>query len=111
MSDIPTELKENTWALYELATSADPAIAAQYVVRLVSHLQIAMKMGGITEYDEILNRNMLLARRAWFEYSELRNPGLAMQTTTVVTTEVGHLVYDKRFSVAKQVSFTPSGRT
>ena len=105
MPDVPNELKQNIWALYELSTAGDPAIAAQYVVRLVSHLQIAMKMAELTEYDELLNRNMLLARRAWFEYSELRKPGLAMQTTTVVTTEVGHLVYDKRFSVAKQVTF------
>lgn len=111
MAEVPNELKQNIWALYELATSADPAIAAQYVVRLISHLQIAMKISEITDHDVLLNRNMLLARRAWFEYSELRNPGLAMQTTSVVTTEVGHLVYDKRFSVAKGAAFSPTVRS
>jgi hypothetical protein len=110
MPEVPNELKQNIWALYELATAGDPAIAAQYVVRLISHLQIAMKISEVKEYDSLLIRNMLLARRAWFEYSESRNPGLAMQTTTVVTTEVGHLVYDKRFSVAKQSAFATSVR-
>ena len=111
MAEVPNELKQNIWALYELATSADPAIAAQYVVRLISHLQIAMKVSEVTEYDDLLIRNMLLARRAWFEYSELRKPGLAMQTTSVVTTEVGHLVYDKRFSVARGAAFASSTRS
>ena len=110
MAEVPMELKTNVWTLYELATSADPAIAAQYVVRLVSHLQIAMRMCEVTDYDALLTRNMQLARRAWFEYSELRNPGLAMQTTNVVTTEVGHLVYDKRFSVAKGAAFNQTVR-
>ena len=110
MPEVPMELKTNIWTLYELATSADPSIAAQYVVRLVSHLQIAMQISETNEYDALLHRNMLLARRAWFEYTELRNPGLAMQTTAVVTTEVGRLVYDKRFSVAKGAAFNQSVR-
>lgn len=104
MSEVSSELKQHIWALYEAATSPDPSIAVQYVGKLISHLQIAMKMSGVNEFDALLSRNKFLARRAWYEYCTGRS-GQAMQTAGVVTSEVGFLVYDKRFSVAKGAAF------
>lgn len=106
MTDVPDSLKTHNWSFYEGAMSADPAIACQYIVKLLISLQITMKSAEVYEFDELLNHEMLGARRAWYEYSSLKNPGLGMQTVGNVLVNVGFLLYDSRFANQQARAFT-----
>lgn len=104
--EVSNELKQNNWALYELAMSPDPALASQFVGKLLGSLEAAARMSGITEYDVVFHTYGPLAKRAWFEYSEKNNPGMAMQTVNVILAGITHIVYDRRVSAAKASGFS-----
>ena len=105
MTEVPDSLKTHNWTLYEQSMSADPAIACQFVGKLLTSLQITMNIADIQDYDEILSYEMLGARRAWKEYTD-GQPGRGMQTVTVVLSKIGKLVYDERFAKAQAKAFT-----
>jgi hypothetical protein len=108
MIEVPETLKTHNWTLYEQAMAADPVIACQFIVKLLTSLQITTNIAEIHEFDGLLDHEMLGARRAWKEYND-RQPGQAMQTVSVVLSHVGFLLYDERFAIAKAQAFT--GRT
>jgi len=107
--DVPNELKLHNWTLYEEAMSADPSIATQYTVKLLTSLQITMDIAENHDYDALLTHETLGARRAWKEYAFDQDPGRAMQTVSVVLKTVGKLLYDKRFATAKSTAFQGRG--
>lgn len=105
MTEVPESLKTHNWTLYEGAMSADPSIACQYIGKLLTSLQITMTYAEIDDYNELLSYETLGARRAWKEYND-GNAGRAMQTVTVVLTNIGKLLYDKRFATTQSSAFT-----
>jgi len=105
MPEVPESLKTHNWTLYEYAMSADPSISCQYVGKLVTSLQITMNIADIHEFDEMLQHETLGARRAWKEYND-GMVGRAMQTVMVVITNIGILLYDKRFATTQAKAFT-----
>jgi hypothetical protein len=105
MTDIPDTLKTHNWTLYEQSMAADPSVACQFIVKLLTSLMITMKMAEIHDYDGLLEHETLGARRAWKEYND-NDSGRAMQTVTVVLSRIGFLLYDERFAIAKAQAFT-----
>lgn len=102
---IPAQIKEDNWTFHVLSRSDDPAVKCLNIGNLITNLKTTMKLAGISEYDNLLEREGLGANRAWYEYTELKNPGLAVQTAKHVLEQVLFLVYDKRFSIPKANSF------
>ncbi len=105
MGEVPESLKQRNSELYGLASSADPSIACQYIGKLITSLMTTMKYAEVTEYDRKLRYEMLGARRAWFEYSEERNPGKAMQTVNAVLTEIEELLFNEQFATTQSRAF------
>ena len=105
LPEVPDVLKTHNWTLYEQSMSADPSIATQYIIKLCVSLKTTMMIAEINDYDDLLNYEMLGARRAWKEYND-GQIGRSMQTVTVVLTKVGKLLYDGRFSKAQVKAFT-----
>lgn len=109
MIDIPETIKEDNWRLFEQAMSPDPSIAAQYSLKLVTHLKVTMKIGGITAYDTLLTKAENKAREALAQYSadtEVGHEGYSLQTVSEVVELIGVLLYDERFSARDKNAFT-----
>ena len=109
---IPDGLKIDTWRLFEQAMSPDPAFATQYAVKTVTFLKIAMKIGGITEYDTLLNDALVKARMALFQYTSDPEPGHegeSLQTVSEAMGMVGDLLYDDRFTIREKNAFSTIG--
>jgi hypothetical protein len=95
---VPAQIKIDNGAFHVLARSDDPAIKCLNIGNLVTNLKTTMKLAGITEHDRLLESAGIGANRCWYEYSELKNPGRAVQTAKAVLEMVLFLVYDKRFA-------------
>ena len=46
MIEVPETLKTHNWTLYEQAMAADPVIACQFIVKLLTSLQITTNIAG-----------------------------------------------------------------
>lgn len=108
MMPVPEALKTHNWTLYENSMSPDPAIACQFVGKLITSLITTMIICGETKYDSMLAYESLGARRAWKEYND-GYAGQGMQTVTQVLSKVGFLLYDKEFANPQAKAFI--GRT
>jgi len=113
MNDIPEEIKSDAWKLFEMAMSPDPAIAAQYAIKWITHLQIIMDIAGINEYDTELTQALNVANEAMAKYTADRNqPGHEGESLMLVSQaigKVGKLAYDERFSTRDKNAFTGLG--
>jgi len=112
MTEIPETIKEDNWRLFEQAMSPDPSIAAQYSLKLVTHLQVTMEIGEITEYNGLLIQAKNKAREALAQYSadtEIGHEGYSLQTVSEVVGLIGILLYDDRFTTRDKNAFTGRG--
>lgn len=105
MPVVPSSLKVHNWTLYEQSMSPDPAIACQFVGKLLTSLVITMKICEETKYDRLLEYETLGARRAWKEYND-GNAGQGMQTVTEVLSKIGHILYNEEYATASAKAFT-----
>lgn len=105
MAEATREQREINGRLFDQAFSPDPAIACQAIGKLVLNLKITMKTAEDPTWPTILDRESIGANRAWFEYTEEKNPGRAMQTVRAVLTNIGELAYDKRFTTLQPDAF------
>lgn len=97
IKELPESIKDDTWILFEQAMSPDPAIAAQYAVKLVTHLRVSMKMIGETSHEKILISALNTARLALSQYAQDTKPGHegeSLQTVSECIEIIGPLIYD-----------------
>lgn len=106
MPEISETLKEVNGRLFDKAYSDDPAIACQAIGKLVSTLKESARQLGTPEYNEILDRAMLGANRAWAELTREKDAGRAMQTVrAVLTNELARFAFDQQFTSLDTNSF------
>jgi hypothetical protein len=105
VEQIPSQLKMDTWAFHILARTGELVDRILNLGNLIANLKATMHIAELDDYRELLDHAEMGYRRAWHEYSGLKNTGLAAQTYTVVLAEVIPLVYDKRFATPQQDSF------
>jgi len=106
---LPDAIKEDNWRLFEQAESSDPAIASQFSVKWITHLQITMEMAGITEYNTLLVKALEKARISLASYtdiSDVQHEGKSLQEVSEVVKMAGHLMYDDRFAMRDKHAFT-----
>lgn len=102
--------KQNNWMLYEHAMSPDPALASQYVGKLLGSLESAARIAGITEYDPLFNMYREPAKDAWRQYAQ-GQPGKSMETVHYILGGITAIVYDQRISAAKASGFSGARQT
>lgn len=103
--EVSNEHKQNNWALYELAMSPDPALASQFVGKLLGSLESAAHMCGITEYATLFNMYKEPSKTAWRYYAS-GDPGKAMEMVNNILGGITPIVYDRRISAAKASGFS-----
>jgi hypothetical protein len=109
MTEIPIQIKMDNWAFYVLARSENPVMKCQNVKNLISNLIATMKICGEFEFDAILSKADVIANRAWYELTAMRNEGLAIQSANVALGMVVHIVYNEKFTISKKDSFKGRG--
>jgi hypothetical protein len=108
--NIPAQTRlVNGW-YFSRALQDNPETKILGVMGLVSSLQSTMKTAGIHEYDQLLYRNVIGSRRAWYELTGERNPGHATQTAEQVLLEIMFLVLDTRFVKGDFDKFSLGGK-
>jgi hypothetical protein len=108
MSDIPKNIKEHNWGYYTYARSDDPATKCSGVRSLVSSLITTMKIGEITEYDKLLEINLIRANKAMNLLSN-REWGQAVELANAVLDDISFFVYDTKFSIQSSILFIGRG--
>lgn len=107
---IPSQTRlVNGW-YFSRALQENPEIKILGVMGLVNSLQSTMKTAGIHDYDQLLYRNVLGSKRAWYELTGERNQGHAIQTAEQVLSEIMFLVLDTRFVKGDFDKFSLGGK-
>ena len=115
---LPDQVKHDNWQLYVLSRSNDPTVMIPNTRKLLSNLVNSTKIiYGVRDIglipDKDLANDLIASIRivndAWYEYSEEKNWGYAMQECEKVLDRIGDLLYNPEWSIGKKDSFTSSG--
>jgi hypothetical protein len=105
------QMKRDNWQLYVLARSNDPAVMVPNTRKLISNLvQSAKKMQDWSRNNDLVFA-IKTSQEAWYEYSEEKNWGFAVQLCETVLDRIGDLLYETDWAMGQSGSFAGPGNT
>jgi hypothetical protein len=105
------QMKRDNWQLYVLARSNDPTVMVPNTRKLISNLvQSAKRMKNWTRNKDLVFA-IQTSQEAWYEYSEEKNWGLAVQLCEMVVDRIGDLLYETEWAMGQSGSFAGPGTT
>ena len=78
--------------------------------KLVSNLVLSAKVSKDYSHNVDLVYGIRTVNEAWFEYSENKEWGFAVQECEKVLDRVGYLLYDDNWAIGQKDSFVPLNR-
>jgi hypothetical protein len=104
---IPDQMKRDNWQLYVLARSNDPSVMIPNTRKLVSNLVLSAKVSKDWTHNADLVFSIKTVNEAWYEYSENKEWGYAVQECEKVLDRIGYLLYDDDWATGQKDSFVP----
>lgn len=110
MNDIPDQMKRDNWQLYVLARSNAPDVMIPNTRKMVSNLVQSAKIRQDFTHNNDLVFCIKTANEAWYEYSENKEWGFAVQECEKVLDRIAYLLYDDDWATGERDSFVPNKR-
>lgn len=105
------QMKRDNWQLFVLARSNDPSVMVPNTRKLVSNLvQSAKRMQNWSRNKDLVFA-IQTSQEAWYEYSEEKNWGYAVQLCETVIDRIGDLLYETDWAMGQSGSFAGPGNT
>jgi len=107
MTEVPEQMKRDTWSFYVFARSNDPSVAIPYTRKLVGNLVNEVKIAETKEHAVALEKALTLVSDAWYNFAQENNWGLATHLCEGAMDEITYMIYDKdkRWAIPIQDSF------
>jgi len=103
------QMKRDNWQLYVLARSNDPTVMVPNTRKLISNLvQSAKRMKNWSRNPDLVFA-IKTSQEAWYEYSEEKNWGIAVQLCETVIDRIGDLLYETEWAMGQSGSFAGPG--
>lgn len=107
MPDLPAHMKNDNWDFFVQAKSGDPTHCIPGCKNLVENLRASVNIVGTHEYDAILKKCHVWARRAHWDYYAHNDVPIALDWCLAITDELTPIIYERdgRFASVKSGAF------